>query len=60
MEISKSIVGELINSSVEWEVKNNHLSYWNDLNGINDLVWIFEVGAGEEKTIEYEFYVYQN
>ena len=60
MEINKLISGELIKSNVEWEVTNNHLSYWNNPNTINDLVWIFEIGAGEEKIIEYEFYVYHN
>jgi len=59
MEVSKLIVGELIKSDAEWEINNNYLSYSDSPNSINDLVWIFEIGAGEEKTIKYEFFVYK-
>jgi hypothetical protein len=60
INVKRTILGELKNSSVNWVFNKMPSSYYYNINPSNEVSWDVSMKAGEEKEITYTYTVYVN
>lgn len=60
IDVKRTILGELKNSSVNWVFNKMPSSYYYNINPSNEVSWDVNMKAGEEKEITYTYTVYVN